>query len=160
MAADRKNKAKAFSESQKVKNQQAQQEKTHLIPDVEWQSTDTLPLRGDVAEALQQNIIGAFELIQRAGQAFQVFMNMAIKSGAAKLTYTWNNGEKPTPDEIAEYQTQIDELQRLKAEQLKNAQEGIKQEMAAQKAPKTNLVTTDGAPLTEENLDNSKKIII
>lgn len=158
--ADRKNKAKAFAETQKLKNQQAQQDKTHLIPSVEWESTDTLGLRGDVAEALQQNIVNAYECIQRAGQAFQVFLNMNIKSGGAKLTYTWNNGEKPTDAEIAEYQKQIEELQKLKAEQLQKAQAGIQQEMADQKAPASNLVTPGGAPLTAENLDNEKNIII
>jgi hypothetical protein len=161
--ADRKNhkeKAAAFSDAQKKKNAQASQPKTHLIPDVEWQSTDNLDLRGDVAEAIQNNLVVAFEALQKAGQAFQVLLNLNIKAGKAKLKYTWNNGEIPTDSELKEYQEQMNQLQALKAEQLKKAQDGIAAEAKKNQTSKTNLVTTDGQPLTEENLSKSKSGLI
>lgn len=164
--ADRKNhdkKAKAFSDKQKQKNAYASQPKTHLVPDVTWQSTDMLGIRGDVAEAIQNNLVAGYEALQRAGQAFQVFLNMAIKEGTAKLDFTWNNGEKPTEAEINEYKAQMEQLNKLKQEQLKKAQEGIQQEAQEKneaKQPQTNLITPDGRPLTEENLSKGPSLIV
>lgn len=159
--ADRKNhkeKAAAFSAAQKAKANHVQQPKTHLIPDVQWQSTDVLDLRGDVAEAIQNNLVAAYEALQKAGQAFQVLLSLNIQAGKAKLEYTWNNGEIPTEEELSSYKKQMDELQRLKAEQLKAASEGIA-DQASNKSPETSLVTADGRPLTEENLAKSKVIV-
>jgi hypothetical protein len=158
---EQKQKAAQFSEEQKKKIKAAQAgEKTHLIPDVEWQSTDFLELRGDVAEAIQNNLMAAYEALKRAGQAFQVVLNMSIKSGKAKLTYSWNNGEKPTDEEIKNFQAQMEQLNQMKKKQLEDVQTAIAKEQEANSEPKTNLVTVDGTPLTEENLDKSKSIIV
>ena len=158
---EQKQKAAQFSEEQKKKIKAAQAgEKTHLIPDVEWQSQDFLELRGDVAEAIQNNLMAAYEALQRAGQAFQVVLNMSIKAGKAKLTYSWNNGEKPTDEEIKNFQDQMNQLNEMKKKQLEDVQDAINKEKEAEGQPKTNLVTLDGAPLTEENLDKSKSIIV
>lgn len=155
-----KQKAAKFSEEQKKKilNANAGGEKTHLIPDVEWQSADTLELRGDVAEAIQNNLMAAYEALQRAGQAFQVMLNMSIQKGKAKLTYSWNNGEKPTEAEIEEFKQQMEQINTMRKQQLDQVQGVIAEELKDQ--PKTDLVTLDGAPLTAENLEKSKSIIV
>lgn len=153
-----KQKAAQFSEEQKKKIRAAQAgEKTHLIPDVEWQSADILELRGDVAEAIQNNLMAAYESLQRAGQAFQVMLNMSIQKGKAKLTYSWNNGEAASEADIKEFQAQMEQINKMKTDQLQKVQDVIAQEKGE---PKTDLVTVDGAPLTEENLDKSKSIIV
>lgn len=157
---EQKQKAAKFSEAQK-KNVRAAQadEKTHLIPDVEWQSTDFLELRGDVAEALQDNIMAAFESLKRAGQAFQVMLNMSIQAKKAKLTYSWNNGESATESEIEAFKEQMEAFGKQQKAQLDKVSEVIK-EGATKSQPKSNLVTVDGAPLTEGNLDKAKSIIV
>jgi hypothetical protein len=153
-----KQKAAQFSEEQKKRVRAAQAgEKTHLIPDVEWQSADFLELRGDVAEAIQNNLMAAYEALQRAGQAFQVVLNMSIQKGSAKLKYSWNNGEPASEEDIKEFQAQMELINKQRTEQLQKVQDVIAKEKGE---PKTDLVTVDGAPLTEGNLDKAKNIIV
>lgn len=157
---EQKQKAAQFSEEQKKKIRTAQAgEKTHLIPDVEWQSTDNLILRGDVAEAIQDNLMAAYQSLQRAGQAFQVMLNMSIKENKAKLTYAWNNGEPATEEDVNAFKQQMEMLNHTQKQNLDKVSEAINKEIGKKHEPETNLVTPGGAPLTAENLDAEKKIL-
>jgi hypothetical protein len=154
---DRKGKVDAFKNQQKANNALHAQPKTHLIPDVEFESTDNLDLRGDIAEAIEMGLGTAFlklreanDALQRAGRAYQLLLGLNIKSGKAKLTYKWNNGDNPTAAEIADYEAKAKQYQEDQAKQQQNAE-------AEEKIKGTGLVTVDGTPLTETNLEEAGK---
>lgn len=157
---DRKANVDAFKEQQKAKHAQASQPKTHIVPDVEYQSTEMLELRGDVADAIQKGLTTAFINLQKAnkalqevGQAYQFLLAHNINVGKAKLKYNWNNGQPATEAEIADFQAKMAKIQDERIKQQKE-QEGNKEE------PKTNLTTVEGRPLTEENLAEEKSGLI
>ena len=155
----RKKKVENFKEKVKEANQRAAIPKTQLVPQTVFQSTDILEIPGGLVDVMQQALVEAHEALQRAGQAFQQFMAMNIQSEKVKLEYIWNNGEIPTPDEIAKFKEDMMKVQQLRQKQ---QEELVAQMEKDAKTPKTNLTTVGGQPLTEENLaeENTSRIIV
>ena len=152
--ADKKRakKVEAFKENAKKAAAQAATPRTHLIPQTEWQSTDNLDMRGDIAEQFEVQMVKAFEALQLAGTAFQQMMALNIQSGKVKINYIWNTGEIPTEKEVTEYKAAMEYMQKQR-EQFQKAQAG-------ETEPTTVLETVGGQPLTAENLESEKSLII
>lgn len=150
---DRSKKKEQFK--QKAKHEAAQQAipKTHLVPVPTWQSDDNLNLRGDMLEALEQNLMAAIDAIQKCGQIAQFVMQQNIKADKIKVNYVWNNGEAASEAEIATHKDTLKKLQEERQKQLLQMQEQIQQDF---NAAKTGLVGPDGQPVgTTQNLDES-----
>ena len=145
---DRSKKVEKFKEQAKKANAQAAIPRTHMLPQTEWQSTDILEMRGDIAEAFEIHMVKAFEALQAAGAAFQQLMAMNIQAGKVKISYIWNNGEIPTEEEVQQYKQAV-ELMQKRREEFAKAQQGGQQSETA-------LTTVGGEPLTEENLEKEK----
>lgn len=146
----RAKKAEKFKQEAKKAAAIAAVPKTHLVPQTEWQSNDNLDCPGHVAEAFEVEMVKAFEALQRAGAAFQELMRVNLESKKVKITYIWNNGEVPTPDEVTKWEAHVKNLQQQRAE-FERIQNDLK------KANETDLVTVGGAPLTQENLEREEK---
>ena len=131
--------------------------RTQLIPQTEWQSTENLDMRGDLAEAFEVELVKAYEALQRAGQAFQQFMSLNMQTGKIKISYIWNTGEIPTEKEVAEYKEALAYVQQERQKQIETLQGNIEKGLEANK---TGLVTAGGQPLTEANLDEEKISLI
>lgn len=150
---DRSKKKEQFK--QKAKHEAAQQAipKTHLVPVPTWQSDDNLNLRGDMLEALEQNLMAAIDAIQKCGQIAQFVMQQNIKADKIKVNYVWNNGEAASEAEIATHKDTLKKLQEERQKQLLKMQEQIQQDF---NAAKTGLVGPDGQPVgTTQNLEES-----
>ena len=150
---DRSKKKEQFK--QKAKHEAAQQAipKTHLVPVPTWQSDDNLNLRGDMLEALEQNLMAAIDAIQKCGQIAQFVMQQNIKADKIKVNYVWNNGEAASEAEIATHKDTLKKLQEERQKQLLQMQEQIQQDF---NAAKTGLVGPDGQPVgTTQNLEES-----
>lgn len=150
---DRSKKQEQFK--QKAKQEAAQQAipKTHLVPVPTWQSDDNLNLRGDMLEALEQQLMTAIDAIQKCGQIAQFVMQQNIKAEKIKVNYVWNNGEAASEAEIATHKDAMKKLQEERQKQLMQMQEQIQQE---HNAAKTGLVGPDGQPVgTTQNLEES-----
>jgi hypothetical protein len=163
---ERKGKVEAFKEKAKEQAKQQAVPKTHLIPLTEWPSTENLDLRGDLMDALEQQMVATYQNLaqarqllnetqnefQKAAHVLQMIIQQNIKAGKIKLNYQWNNGEDATPEEVTQYET---EMQKLRDLQRKQFEESQKQQNAA----KTGLVGADGQPVgttqsLEEDEDN------
>lgn len=157
----RKGKVETFKEKAKEKAKQEAIPKTHLIPLTEWESTENLDLRGDLMDALEQQMVSTYQNLaqtrqlldeaqrefQKAAHVMQMIIQQNIKAGKVKLNYQWNNGEDASPEEVAEYETKMNELRDLQKKQFEQAQ-------AEKNAMKTGLVNPDGSPLgSTQNLD-------
>lgn len=157
----RKGKVEAFKEKAKEKAKQQAVPKTHLIPLTEWSSTENLDLRGDLMDALEQQMVATYQNLaqarqvlneaqnefQKAAHVMQMIIQQNIKAGKVKLNYQWNNGEDATPEEVTEYETEMQKLRDLQKKQFEQAQ-------AEKNAQKTGLVSADGSPLgSTQNLD-------
>lgn len=150
---DRSKKKEQFK--QKAKHEAAQQAipKTHLVPVPTWQSNDNLNLRGDMLEALEQQLMTAIDAIQKCGQIAQFVMQQNIKAEKIKVNYVWNNGEPASEAEIATHKDTMKKLQEERQAQLLKMQEQIQQDF---NAAKTGLVGPDGQPVgTTQNLEES-----
>ena len=150
---DRNKKKEQFK--QKAKHEAAQQAipKTHLVPVPTWQSDDNLNLRGDMLEALEQNLMAAIDAIQKCGQIAQFVMQQNIKADKIKVNYVWNNGEAASEAEIATHKDTLKKMQEERQKQLLQMQEQIQQDF---NAAKTGLVGPDGQPVgTTQNLEES-----
>lgn len=150
---DRSKKQEQFK--QKAKQQAAQEAipKTHLVPVPTWQSDDNLNLRGDMLEALEQQLMTAIDAIQKCGQIAQFVMQQNIKAEKIKVNYVWNNGEPASEAEIATHKDAMKKLQDERQKQLLQMQEQIQQD---HNAAVTGLVGPDGQPVgTTQNLDES-----
>lgn len=151
-SSTRKKKVEKFKEEAKKQAAVAAQPRTHMVPQTEWQSKDNLDLRGDLAEALENQLVAAYQALTNAGQIFSQFMQANIASGKAKVTYIWNTGEIPTPEEQQKWVETMEMVQKQREAQLKAMQEGL----AGDDATNTVLETVGGRPLTEENLEKEK----
>lgn len=144
----RKKKVEQFKETAKVQAAQKQIPRTHLVPTPTWQSTENLDLRGDLLEAFEQQLVIAMDAIQKCGQALQYVMQMNIKSEKIKLDYQWNNGEKPTQEEIdkflADQKTLMEERKKQMLEMQETLQKQANQAIAETNASITGLVGPDG----------------
>lgn len=148
---DRSKKQEQFK--QKAKQEAAQQAipKTHLVPVPTWQSDDNLNLRGDMLEALEQQLMTAIDAIQKCGQIAQFVMQQNIKAEKIKVNYVWNNGEPASEAEIATHKDTMKKLQEERQAQLLKMQEQIQQD---HNAAITGLVGPDGQPVgTTQSLD-------
>jgi len=138
---------------QKAKQEAAQKAipRTHLVPVPTWQSTDTLDCRGDMLEALEQQLMAAMDAVQKCGQVAQYIMQQNVKAGKIKINYVWNNGETASEADIETYKGELKKLQDERNKQLLAMQEQIQQD---HNAAKTGLVGPDGQPIgTTQNLD-------
>lgn len=150
----RKKKLQNFKTKQKKMSEQQQVQKTHLVPETEWQSKDILDLRGDLLEALEQtyvetykHLMAANESFSKGGQVMQMILSTNIKAGKVKLNYRWNNGEAATEAEVKAWE---DQMKALRAQQ----QQQVEEVLAQQNAQKTGLVAPDGRPIgTTQDLD-------
>ena len=157
---DRSDKAKAYGEKVKKQNAQSSIPKTNLIPQTEWQSTDILEVRGDMLESLEKNLTDAYNALKLAGQAYYTISQHNIQAGKMKLVYYWNNGEKATDEEVKVFTDKVQEIQRLKEQRENQMKEILKNTPPPDSENATGLITPNGAPLTEENLEEEKKIIV
>ena len=157
---DRSGKAKAYGEKVKKQNEQSAIPKTNLIPQTEWQSTDILEVRGDMLEALEKHLTDAYNSLKLAGQTYYAISQHNIEVGKMKLVYYWNNGEKATDDEVKLFTEKVKELKNLQEQRKAQVIEALKNTPAPGSENATGLVTQNGAPLTEENLEEEKKIIV
>jgi hypothetical protein len=153
---DRSKKVEKFKQEAKKAHAQQQTPKTHLIPHTEWQSDAALEARGDLAESFERNLVTAYEAIQRVGQAFQEMISLNINAGKVQLKYVWNNGEIPTDKEVEEYKAAMEVMQEARAKKMQEIQANLQKEATASQS---GLITTDGQPLTEENLAKSGLIV-
>lgn len=149
----RETKKEHFKKQAKKAAAQAEIPRTHLVPQTEWQSTDVLEMRGDLAEAFELNMMKAWEAINAAGKAFSSMMSLNIQAKKVKLTYIWNNGEAATDEEVRKFEESRAMVQQLQQEQMEKLQQTLKDE---QEGKGVILETVGGAPLTEENLEREK----
>lgn len=158
---DRKAKVDAFKEKAKEAAQQQSIPKTHLIPITDWKSTELLDFRGDLMDAMEQQLMLTFQSLQEARQllnqtqaefqkaahVMQMVIQTNIKAGKIKLSYQWNNGEDASAEEVAKYEEKMNELRELQRKNFEAAQQ-------QENAKKTGLVGADGSPIgTTQNLD-------
>jgi len=153
--ATKKQKEKAkkekFKQAEKQKAAQQAIPRTHLVPVPTWQSTDNLDIRGDLLEALEQNLMAAMDAVQKCGQVAQYVMQMNVASKKITLNYVWNNGEAATEAEVETFKEQLKKLQEERTKQALDLQNQIKQD---QNAAKTGLVGVDGQPIgTTQDLE-------
>jgi hypothetical protein len=141
---NRKHKVQQFKHHQKKMEKQASIPKTHLVPQPEWQSDANLDMRGDILEAVEQQIMIGLDALQKCGQALQYLMAQNIKSGKINLSYVWNNGEPATEQEIAAYKEQLETVKAERNKQLLEQQEEIQRQA---NAAVTGLVGPDGQPI-------------
>lgn len=157
----RANKVEKFKEGAKKEAAFANTPRTHLIPQTEWQSTDTLDMRGDLAQHFEIELVKAYEAVQKVGQIFSEMMSLNMGTGKVKLTYIWNNGEKPTEKEVEDYKLAVQFMQQERQKQMNEIQDRLQKTAQDNvNASKSGLVTADGQPLTEENLEKSKSGLI
>jgi len=150
----RKKKLQNFKQKSKKMSEQQQTPKTHLIPQTEWNSKETLDIRGDLMEALEKQFYLTYQHLQQANQEFekiaqvmQMIFSTNIKTGKVKLKYSWNNGEPATDQEVKNYEAKIAEIRNA---QQKQQEDLLKQENAL----KTGLVGPGGEPIgSTQNLD-------
>jgi hypothetical protein len=147
----RKHKVQQFKNNQKKMEKQASIPKTHLVPQPEWQSNENLDMRGDILEALEQQIMIGLDALQKSGQALQYLMAQNIKSGKINLSYVWNNGEPATEQEIAAYKEQLEKVKAERNQQMLAQQEELQKQA---NAARTGLVGPDGQPIgTTQSLE-------
>jgi hypothetical protein len=161
---ERKSKKETFKEQAKLKNQQEKIPKSHLIPLTEWKSTDILDVRGDLLEALEQQMVLTYQELsnahaylnnaqaefQKAGRVMQMIMQENIKAGKIKLEYQWNNGEDATPEDVQKFEVKMAEI---RAKQKELAETAKKE----QNASKTGLVGPGGQPIgTDQDLEGDR----
>lgn len=152
--ATKKDRSKKKEQFKKQAKQQAAQQaipKTHLVPVPTWQSNENLDMRGDLLEALEQQLMVAIEAVQKCGQVAQYVMQQNIKSEKIKINYVWNNGEPATEAEVEAHKGELEKLRKKRQAQLEKIQEQIQQE---HNAAKTGLVGPDGQPIgTTQDLE-------
>lgn len=152
---NRKAKKEKFKEGAKKQAEQQRIPRTHLVPVPTWQSNETLDLRGDLLEALEQQMVIAMDSLQKCGQVLQYIMQQNIKAEKIKLQYEWNNGEKPTDKEVEDFLAQQKLLQEERKKQMLDLQEKLqaeadlakKQSTAEANNAITGLVGPDGTPI-------------
>lgn len=151
---ERKEKRSEFKETAKKEAAQKAIPKTHLIPQTNWESTDNLDLRGDLLEALEEQMLLTFQNLRESqkyldisGEHFnktarvvQAIMQTNVKAGKVKLTYEWNNGEVASEEDVATYEARVAQL---REEQLKQ----VEKIQSQNNAEKTGLVGLDGSPI-------------
>lgn len=151
----RKDKVEKFKDNAKQQAAQAAIPKTHLIPQTNWNTTDVLDLRGDLLEALEKQMVLVYQNLQaandefnKAAQVMQMIMSTNVKSGKINLTYSWNNGEKATEQEVEDFKAKMKEIQELRNKQVQDLKR-------TENAAKTGLVAADGStPIgSTQNLD-------
>jgi hypothetical protein len=158
----RKEKLNAFKEQAKKQAQQQSIPKNQLIPTTDWNDDETLEIPGNFLKALEQYMVGTYQNLTEArsmlnaaqaeftnaGRIMQSIIGRNIDAGKISLDYVWNNGEDATPEEVAEYQKQLAQLQELQKQKSAEAQK-------LQNAAKTGLVTSEGEPLgSTQDLDS------
>jgi hypothetical protein len=145
---NRKKKATKFKEQAKETAVKQRIPRTHLVPIPTWQSNENLDARGDLVEAFEQQLVLAMDALSKCGQALQYMIQMNIKSEKIKLSYEWNNGEKPTQKEIDEFlelQKKATEARKQQMLELQDKlQKDANQTIAENNAAKTGLVGPDG----------------
>lgn len=161
---ERKGKVEAFKEKAKEQAKQQAIPKSHLIPLTEWPSTENLDLRGDLMDALEQQMVATFQNLQqvrqllnetqnefqKAAHVMQMIIQQNIKAGKVKINYQWSNGEDATPEEVEQYEKEMQKIRDLQRKQFEEAQK-------QQNAAKTGLVGADGQPVgTTQNLDGEE----
>lgn len=152
---DRSKKQQQFKA--KAKQEAAQQAipRTHLVPVPTWQSNENLDFRGDLLEALEQQLMAAMDAVQKCGQVAQMVMQMNIKNEKIKINYVWNNGEPATEAEVETHKGEMKKLQEERNKQLLQMQDKIKQDF---NAAKTGLVDAAGNPVgSTQNLDENEE---
>lgn len=148
---DRKAKQNKFKENAKKEAAKQAVPKTHLVPVPTWQSSEQLELRGDLLEALEQQLVAAIDAVQKAGQVVQFVMQHNVKSEKIKIDYVWNNGEKPTDEEVSNFKAEMERVRQERQKQAKEFQENLQRQ---ENAAKTGLVGVDGQPIgSTQDLD-------
>lgn len=166
---DRKHKVDAFKQKEKQAAKQEARPRTYLIPNTTWESKENLDFRGDLADAMEHQMMLTFQALQESkrqlNEAAQEFQKMAhvmqmiiqqnIKAGKIKLNYVWDNGDPATDEDVATYESKMNELREL---QKKAFEENRKKE----NGEKTGLVGLDGQPIgttqsLDENLDQEEE---
>jgi len=157
----RAGKAKAFSQqAQAQAHKRAEQPRRQIVPSTQWESKDSLIIRGDLLEGFNKTFEVLYSAFQQLGMIYQQIIAMNVQSdtnpeGKIRFSYIWDNGEKVSTQDLEVFKRKMGQIQALRqkqsqeVEQLAQVQEGLK----------TGLVTAEGAPLTEENLENAHKII-
>lgn len=141
---------------EQAKKNAARGPKNMLIPETRWQSTDKLDLRGDLAEAFEKALGDLHNLTQHFIKVYQSIVQLNIQAEKITVGYRWDNGEEATAEEVKIFQEKMEALQKLRQQNAPTLQ-------AAENlvnAEKSGLVTAEGKPLTEENLETGKKIIL
>lgn len=155
--SSRQSKVDKFKEQAKKTASKGNVQRTHMIPQTEWQSDENLDLRGDLAEAFEVNIVKAYESIQKCGQIFSQIIGANVQTNKVKVNYIWNTGEVPTPQEVEEWKQTMKFMQEERQKEIEKLQQKIETNV---EATQTGLVTAGGQPLTEENLEDEKPTII
>lgn len=152
---DRKKNVDAFKATQKDQPKQ-KEKREHLVPMTKWETTDILDLRGDLFEALENQLLETFvnlqqaqEAFQKAAQVMQMIIQHNIKKDKIKLEYQWNNGDPASEQDVAEFQAKLKEIQALREKQYEEVKKQIN-------ASKTGLVGANGEPIaTTQNLEDN-----
>lgn len=158
---DRKSKVEAFKQQAKEQAKKEAIPKTHLIPLTEWGTTDVLDIRGDILEALENQMVLTYQALQKSaaeldqaqvnfqntGRVLQMIVQQNIKAEKIKVKYVWNNGEDATDQDVTDFQKQMEDLKELQQQKVDNLK-------SQENAAKTGLVGPDGNPVgTNQNLD-------
>lgn len=126
---DHKQKVNQFKNKIMAQNQAQKVEKTHLVPQPEWQSTENLDARGDLMEVMDQALVQVYSALQRAGQAFQAMIGENIKNNKVKIKYVWNDGSPASESEVSDYQKHMDSIREMQQAQAKQqSAEGVKEQ--------------------------------
>ena len=158
--ASREGKAKAFSQAQQAQaSKRAAGPRTQIVPSTQWESKDFLLIRGDLLEGFNKTFEVLYSAFQQLGMIYQQIIALNVNSetnpeGKIKFTYIWDNGEKVSDQDLEIFKRKMGQIQALRQKQQAEVQQ-----LAQVKESQSGLVTADGAPLTEETLDNAHKII-
>ena len=157
----RQGKAKAFSQKEQAQaHKRSEQPRTQIVPSTQWESNETLDLRGDLLEGLNKIVEVLYSALQQFGMIYQQIIATNVQSdanpeGKIKFTYTWNNGEKVSDQDLEIFKRKMGQIQALRQKQASE----VEQLAQVKETSKSSLVTADGQPLTEETLENAHKII-
>lgn len=103
-------------------NKQSEVPQRFLLPVPKWESKEMLEIRGDLLQAIDDNLSDAYayqmetaKCLENCGKAFQAMMGHNLKNNKMQITYKWSDGTEATEDEIKAFQKQQEAVNKSKS---------------------------------------------
>lgn len=154
----RKQKLNTFKNKNKMSDNKQEQLKTgpkeFIVPVPKWAPDAKITMSGNQLEAFVSLIRTAYEAVGNLGRVVDTIVHAGIDAGAVTVEKIWNNGEKPTAEEIADFDAKAEEVRVARQAQFDEQQSNLVKDLKKKtNADITGLVNTDGSPIgTDQDL--------